>query len=84
MSFPGAEVVANKDVFFHNARWVEQYIENGILTAMSKRLADLAMCVEDKSLYQTIEAEDIENAYRLMKPQKAEKKPVYRRIGFVA
>ena len=79
-----AEVVANKDVFFHNARWVEQYIENGILTAMSKRLADLAMCVEDKSLYQTIEAEDIENAYRLMKPQKAEKKPVYRRIGFVA
>ena len=51
---------------------------------MSKRLADLAMCVEDKSLYQTIEAEDIENAYRLMKPQKAEKKPVYRRIGFVA
>ena len=40
-----AEVVANKDVFFHNARWVEQYIENGILTAMSKRLADLSMCV---------------------------------------
>lgn len=79
-----AEVVANKDAFFHNARWVEQYIENGILTAMSKRLATPGMCVEDKKLYQTIEAEDVENAYKLMKPQIAVKKPVYRRIGFVA
>ena len=40
--------------------------------------------MEEKRLYQTIEAEDVENAYRLMKPQTTEKKPVYRRIGFVA
>ena len=78
------DVVASKDAFFHNARWIEQYIENGILAAMSKRLAGLGMCVEDKRLYQTIEAEDVETAYRLMKPQTTEKKPAYRRIGFVA
>lgn len=79
-----AEVVDNKDAFFHNARWIEQFIQNGILMEMSERLANLPVGLESKELYQTIEVEDIESAYLKLKSQTTIKKIAYRRIGFVA
>ena len=78
------ETVNHKDAYFHNARWVEQYIQEGILTAMSERLMKQSVWVEDKKLYQTITMEDIEKAYLLMQPKTTNRPPVKKRIGFVA
>ena len=78
------EAVDRKDAYFHNARWVEQYIQEGILTAMSDRLMSQSMWMAEKRLFQTIEVEDVEKGYRLMQPETCIQPAVRRRIGFVA
>lgn len=78
------EAVDRKDAYFHNARWVEQYIQEGILTAMSDRLMSQSMWMAEKGLFQTIEVEDVEKGYRLMQPETCIQPAVRRRIGFVA
>ena len=75
--------VSTKDACFHNARWIEQYIHDGILTAMSERLMTQPMMREDKKLFQLILLEDVEKAYAKMRP-KIEKQLLVRKIGFVA
>lgn len=75
--------VSTKDACFHNARWIEQYIHDGILTAMSERLMTQPMMREDKKLFQLILLEDVEKAYAKMRP-KIEKPLLVRKIGFVA
>lgn len=76
------EAVAHKDEYFHNARWVEQYVWDGVVSAMSDRVMSMTLKVENKTLFQTIEAEDVRVAYRKMCPQTAA--AAIRRIGFVA
>ncbi len=61
---------------FSNARWVEQYVSNGILPAMANRL--LATGSDD---YQHIEAEDIRKAYLKFCPQAIQLK-TRRSVGF--
>lgn len=78
------ETVNAKDAFFHNARWVEQYIHDGILTVMSERLMSLSLETKDKKLFQQIELEDVENAYAKMRPKSKMNTTTYKRIGFVA
>ena len=78
------EAVSHKDAYFHNARWVEQYIQEGILTAMSERLMKQSVWTEDKTMYQTITEEDIEKAYLLMQPKTTNHPSTKKRIGFVA
>ena len=78
------ETVDRKDAYFHNARWVEQYIQEGILIAMSDRLMSHSTRLMDKTLYQTIEKEDVENAYRLLTSKVTLQSSVRKRIGFVA
>jgi CTP:phosphocholine cytidylyltransferase-like protein len=78
------EAVDRKDAYFHNARWVEQYIQEGILTAMSDRLMSQSMWMAEKRLFQTIEVEDVEKGYRLMQPETCIQPAVRKRIGFVA
>ena len=63
---------------FSNARWVEQYVSNGILPAMANRL--LATGSDD---YQHIEAEDIRKAYVKFCPQAIQLK-TRRSVGFSA
>ncbi|MBQ3191620.1 MAG: AAA family ATPase [Bacteroides sp] len=79
-----AETVAQKDAFFHNARWVEQYIQDGIVSAMSDRVMSLQQREETREMFQTIELVDVQIAYRKMGPQLAEVQLPRRRIGFVA
>ena len=56
-----AESVSMKDEDFSNARWVTQYVENGIIPAMANRLiANEYLSTES---CQTITAEDIATAY---------------------
>ena len=78
------ETLLNKDAFFHNARWVEQYILDGVVSAMSDRLMSLSFHLYSRELLQTIEVQDIETAYQKMKPQSVAITAPRKRIGFVA
>ena len=63
---------------FSNARWVEQFVNNGIIPAMADRLA--ATSSDD---YQHIEVSDIRKAYEKFNPKAVELKP-RRQVGFSA
>ena len=63
---------------FGNARWVEQFVRNGIIPTMADRLA--ATVSDD---YQHIEASDIHRAYEKFNPKATELKP-RRKVGFSA
>lgn len=56
------ESVKHKDENFSNARWITQYVTNGIIPAMGQRI--LASCVRlTRDVCQTVEAEDVKHAY---------------------
>jgi hypothetical protein len=56
------EAVSHKDRTFGNARWVGQYVRNGIIPAMADRLTSMVHAFTPE-VYQTIEAADIETAH---------------------
>lgn len=76
------ETVRNKEWDFGNARWVGQYVDNGIIPAQCERLMQ---CVAPKTRddYRLIDVEDVSAAYALHKPTKKNCK-IYRGIGFTA
>ena len=76
------DAVLNKEWDFYNARWVGQYVDNGIIPAQCERLM---RCSAPKSRddYRMINVEDIVAAYALHKPAKKNCK-IYRGIGFTA
>lgn len=67
---------------FGNARWVEQYISNGIIPALADRVTVHEGPVT-AALYQTIEVADIRKAFEKFNPRTIELKP-RRQIGFSA
>ena len=73
-----AQAYKNKTTNFSNARWVEQFVRNGIIPAMADRLA--ATPSDD---YQHIEASDIRKAYEQFNPKAVELKP-RQKVGFSA
>ena len=73
-----AQTYKNKTTNFGNARWVEQFVRNGIIPAMADRLA--ATVSDD---YQHIEASDIRRAYEKFNPKATELKP-RKKVGFSA
>ena len=77
------EALFDKDAFFHNARWVEQYIMDGVISAMSDRLMS-SLHLQSRELLQTVEVQDIEMAYQKMKPKPVTVAAPRKRIGFVA
>ena len=77
------ETLLVKDAFFHNARWVEQYIMDGVVSAMSDRMM-VSPYLQSRELLQTIEVQDIEMAYQKMKPKPVTVAAPRKRIGFVA
>lgn len=81
------DALLHKDAFFHNARWIEQYVQEGILSAMAERVMNLppdTSLSDVKSLYINIEEEDIRVAYQNFKPNTLPLRTSPRRIGFVA
>ena len=65
---------------FGNARWIEQFVNNGIIPAMADRI--YATGSDD---LQHIEAIDITKAYETFKPKPIEPKPTRHRVkGFGA
>ena len=73
-----AKAYAQRDDNFSNARWVEQFVNNGIIPAMASRLSDSA-CDD----YQTIEVSDIRQAYTKFNPKAITLKP-RQKVGFSA
>ncbi|MDR1097997.1 MAG: AAA family ATPase [Tannerella sp.] len=60
------EAVSQKDPHFSNARWVEQYVSNGIIPAMADRLVN-GHAVFDRESCRLIESADVEIACRKFK-----------------
>ena len=56
------EAVSHKDRAFGNARWVGQYVRNGIIPAMADRLSSMVHAFTPE-VYQTIEAADVKTAH---------------------
>ena len=67
---------------FGNARWIEQYVRNGIIPALADRITALGGR-KDAALYQTIEAADVRAAYERFNPKTIELRP-RRQVGFSA
>ena len=76
------EAVDNKGWSFSNARWIEQYVNNGIIPAQSDRLIQCCN-IKTRDDYRSICVEDVRVAYAQHKPSQEVKK-VYREIGFTA
>ena len=70
--------LADKNELFHNARWAEQFVMQGIVTAMADRL-----CQEDRPYTPvelcTVTTEDVLAGYSLTQPEKKQER---RRPGF--
>ncbi len=75
-----ADTVKHKTKNFSNARWIEQYVNNGIKHAQSDRLA-VTGCNPSVENYRRIEIEDVRTAFELYKPKEEIQQ---RTIGFRA
>jgi len=70
------ETLAQRTKNFGNARWVEQFIRNGIIPEMANRV--ILDCIKD---FQHILASDVEEGYKKFNPRMIELKP-RRQVGF--
>lgn len=70
------ETLAQRTKNFGNARWVEQFIRNGIIPAMANRVT-----FDPIKDYQHIFASDVEEGYKKFNPRMIELKP-RRQVGF--
>lgn len=76
------DTVAHHSESFANARWVEQFVRNGIIPALADRVSASLMPVTTEA-YQRIEASDVTAAYEKFNPRVIELKP-RRKVGFSA
>ena len=70
------DTLAQRTKNFGNARWVEQFIRNGIIPAMANRVT-----LDPIKDYQHILASDVEEGYKKFNPRMIELKP-RRQVGF--
>lgn len=73
------EAIRQKTANFGNARWVEQFVHNGIIPAMANRIFST-----NCNNFQLIEASDIRKAFEKFNPKATELKPRHRVVGFTA
>jgi hypothetical protein len=76
------QTYAERNRNFSNARWVENFVKDGILNAMADRVSAVS-APATTVLYQTIEASDVQIAYEQFNPRTVELRP-RRQIGFSA
>ena len=74
------QVLGQKMPNFGNARWIDQFVNNGIIPAMADRIFSTG-----STDYQLIEASDITKAFEKFNPKANELKPARHRVkGFSA
>ena len=71
-----SDTLAQRTKNFGNARWVEQFVRNGIIPAMANRVTQ-----DSTKDYQHIFASDVEEGYKKFNPRIIELKP-HRQVGF--
>ena len=76
------QTYAERNKNFSNARWVENFVKDGILNAMADRVSAVSAPAATV-LYQTIEASDVQSAYEKFNPRTVELHPRHQ-IGFSA
>ena len=73
---------------FGNARWIEQFVHNGIIPAMANRVIsalDVDVASAPVADFQRIEVSDVTKAFERLKPQAASLKPHHKVVsGFSA
>lgn len=75
-----SQTLQQKQANFGNARWIEQFVKNGIIPTMADRVFSTGS--DD---FQTIEASDVAEAFEKFSPKASEPKPSHRRVvGFGA
>lgn len=75
-----SDTAENHTESFANARWVEQFVRNGIIPAMADRVTSTSLTIPDA--YQRIEASDVQAAYEKFNPRVIELAPRHRIVGF--
>lgn len=73
------DMLSQRTKNFGNARWVEQFIRNGIIPAMADRIMHASSCQD----YQQVLPSDVEAGYRQFNPRMVELRP-RRQVGFNA
>ena len=82
------ETLEKKQANFGNARWIEQFVHNGIIPALANRVIS-AVNVDAASTpvadFQRIEASDVMSAFERFRPHKTALKPHHKVVsGFSA
>ncbi len=72
--------VSGKGKDFSNARWIEQYVESGIIPSVADRLAARGQACSRED-FSRIEAADVERAFRQFNPNR-KKQPARKAVGF--
>ena len=75
------EKLRKKDKNFSNARWIEQYIHNGIIPAMADRVIESGQKTSPES-YRLIEQSDVETAYQQFHTEISDTAHKHAPIGF--
>ena len=76
-----SDKATNKGKAFSNARWIDQYVHNGIINAMATRLIQ-GNATLDIDTYRTITADDIKKAYNQYGDGANKMRNTRRPIGF--
>lgn len=74
------EALKMKDRYFHNARWITQLVQDGILVMMAERLYGTDAVELNRDLFLTVTEEDVIKGFAMMRSDK--KRVPVRRVGF--
>ena len=77
------DTLSHRTKNFSNARWVEQFVRNGIVPAMADRIVRSPSSSTSCQDYQQVLPIDIEAGYRQFNPRMVELRPI-RQVGFNA
>ncbi|MBO5015507.1 MAG: hypothetical protein J6C92_06810 [Bacteroidaceae bacterium] len=74
------EALKVKDRYFHNARWVQQLVQDGALAMMAERLYEMEPTEYNRNSFSTVTEEDIVRGYAIVRTDSKVK--AERRVGF--
>lgn len=75
-----SESLKMKDRHFHNARWVNQLVEDGILVMMAERLFELEATELNRGIFLTVTEEDVDKGFERMRADR--NSAPLRKVGF--
>lgn len=77
------QTTAQKNKCFGNARWIEQYVENGIISEVADRISGVDFSKLTRDDYRLVTKADVEKAFEKFNLRQVSLRPIMR-IGFSA